>query len=359
MTIEELTKNEIQRLENEDKISEYEKEIAKYKKTISNLKEKDKLFNKALKLCENKINLIKQNSLEKLISLCDEIKSIKSLYHDECQKIDDDLTNHLFLFEEKYDYILDTIYDVVKKIDEESYFSSSGKKPESNKFEMKDLGNIDNFDQFAEMKKELRKNIAKKYNKDNSKSSKKEKTIKAKTDEQDEQEESDLPFDNSVITEKFNKMFYDKPKESNIVSNIDSTDDFDFNEALNPTLSLSDIMNDIMALKGDETDENDNLFSVNDNSNDNSELDIEDEETLIDSDLLENEDYDNDIEELEDDDDFEESSYEKKSDVRPVDNSKITRRETDENLYSGETKNTRDDYEKKFTYLQNIFKGLK
>jgi len=54
--------------------------------------------------------------------------------------------------------------------------------------------------------------------------------------------------------DKLEELFYEKPENKGIMSNIPSTNDsvFDFNEALNPDLSLKDIMADILTEKKED-----------------------------------------------------------------------------------------------------------
>ena len=54
--------------------------------------------------------------------------------------------------------------------------------------------------------------------------------------------------------DKLNDIFYNAPTSKTVVSEIPETSDslFDFNEALNPNISLKDIMSDIMAEKPQE-----------------------------------------------------------------------------------------------------------
>ncbi|MBQ8424801.1 MAG: hypothetical protein IJX17_02115 [Clostridia bacterium] len=365
VTIEELTKNEIQRLETENKFSNYEKEIAKYKKTIATLKEKDKLYTKAFALCENKINLIKETSLDSLLLLCENLKEIKNTYLNECEGIENDEIKTKFLaFDSEFQFILDSIYDVCDKIEDEAHFNKVDKKVIPNKFELKEIGDFDDFDQFDEMKKAVRENIAKKNAKDNAKKDKSSKN----NDEIDFDElnnsfygESndniDKNFNDGLVSEKFNKMFYETPSASRVSSNITPSEDseFDFNEALNPTLSLSDIMNDLMAL--DEMEEDDDLDFEIDSVKKNDKLENS----------LENKKNDEVLNETEEDkikniaEKMREEREQKVENAIANHNEKITRRDNSDNdfEYYKEEPKTREEYEKKFTYLQSIFKNLK
>jgi len=332
ISIEELTKNEILRIETEDKISKYEKEIAKYKRTISNLKEKDKLYAKALSLCENKINLIKDSSLDNLLFLCENIKDIKNSFYNECEKIDDEaLKGKFLLFADEYDFILNKLYDVCNKIEEESFFSRNDKQVFPNKFEMSDLSKFDNYEQFNEIRNELRKNISRKNNKDNNDVSNKNKSLKENFGFEDVEEEDNDSLNDALITEKFNKIFYERPEMIGFKSNIESNEDssFDFNEALNPTLSLNDIMKDLMSLD-EENDDLDEITTTSYNKEDAMKMRQE--------------------------------RMDKIGSKMSSNQSKITRRDTgyedfeDFNDFQ-DSKNLKDNYDKKFTELQNKLKN--
>ena len=254
---------------------------------------------------------------------------------------DTDSKKNLLILIEEYDYILNTIYDVCNKIEEEAVFTKVDKEIISSKFDMSDLGKIEPIDQFAELKNELRKNISRKNNKDSSKKKDEindfddllnRKPKKNKSTYEDIENEEESSFENNeIISEKFSKMFYEAPTSSSVVSSIEKTDDsvFDFNEALNPTLSLSDIMNDLMSFD-DSDDDEELIFDIpQKKSNKNESEALKKRQERMD-----------------------------KIESKLASESKITKRQVDENLYNDEL-NKKESYEERFTKLQNIVKDNK
>lgn len=378
VSLEELTQFEFYKIETEEKIAGLEKEIVKNKKNIANLKRKDRLYSKAISLCENKMTTVKDNSLKSLLFLCEKIKEIKDSYNKNLEKInnDGDLLEEgyekLAKFYDEYDYILSAIYKVCNKIEEDSVFTKDDRNIISTGFEMSDLAENENFDSFNELTKELRKSILKKTVSDvksgniASEDEEDDEKVSLKsgknldkfefdddTDISEEQHEtSQLVYDKEYysdieeMNEKFNKIFYEAPKDNKkVVSNIEATENFDFNEALNPTLSLSDIMSDLMG-NNDLDDDLDGLLSFpkksaknaksdSKKSQDDEEFEEDDEEDLISKREQEFKEFENKIDRPE--------KIERREDNRPK-------------KYSSGDKL---DYEKRFTFIQNIVKDNK
>lgn len=340
VSIEELTDYEIFKIETQNTIAKYEKELAKNKKIIANLKSRDRVYAKAIALCESKINNVKQDSMDKLLFLCENIKDIRKSFYKNVEKLEsEDLKKDFLQIGEEYEYMLNSIYNVCNIIEEDAVFTKADKELISTKFDMSDLSRIEDNDQFEEMKNEIRKNI-----------SKKGKTL---NDQIQKDDESDSPCDeivyedsesklseqeSKVLSDKFNEMFYGKPTEQKVISNIKPTekDGFDFNEALNPTMSLSDIMQDLMPSNG---------------------LNDSDADSNFDDELAE-------IEKLSQKEETNNLQYRQKRiqkiENKMAQNSKFEKRDDTNEPYIPENdeKNKKEDYEKRFTYLQNIFKNL-
>lgn len=349
VSIEELTDYEIFKIETQSKIDKYEKELAKNKKTISNLKSRDRVYSKALSLCENKINNLKKDSMDKLLFLCENIKEIRKSFYEQVNNLENlDLKENFLQIGEEYEYMLNSIYDVCNKIEENAVFTKVDKEIISTKFEMSDLSRMEEVDQFAEMRNEIQKGISKK----GAKSTSEKRQIKAINeihddfDEEIEEAESVVynrkenqlsEEESKILSNKFSEMFYGTPTSSNVVSGIKpSVDgDFDFNEALNPTMSLSDIMKDLVS--SDDVDEDDESFD-----DDFSDLEV----------LTQNE--------AEKTEKVRQERLEK-IESKMSQNAKFERREDDVDYKEFQEKtpaNKKEDYEKRFTYLQNIFKDL-
>ena len=339
VSIEELTDYEIFKIETQNKIDKYEKELAKNKKVIANLKSRDRVYTKALALCESKINNVKQDSMDKLLFLCENIKEIRKTFYKNLENLENNEVKENFLhIGEEYEYMLNSIYEVCNKIEEDAVFTKSDKELISTKFEMSDLLSVEENDPFAEMKNELRKNI-KKGKSSNDKASE---TSDVDLDdgesivysEEPESDDNMSEKETKMISDKFNQMFYEKPAGTSVVSNIKpSSSGFDFNEALNPTMSLSDIMKDLVSPTGLEDDEDEDL----------------DEEL-------------SQIESLSKKEDSETSKSRQarmeKIENKMAQNAKFERREDNVPYSEVSEKDKKEEYEKRFTFLQNIFKDI-
>lgn len=262
-TLQELTELEFFKLEAEEKYAKYEKEISRYKKTIANLKRKDRLFTKAISLCETKITNNKESSMNSLLFLCENIKEIKSHFFNNVAKLNSREQVYFESFEKELDYIMSSIYKVCNKIEENSVFTKDDREVISSRFEMSDLAEVDQSEGFAKLTEVFKQNLLKRNHKklDSNGNPVPEKPMEECIDDFGEDDER-VVYNEEYYNEQlkvqnaFNKMFYEAPTSgTKVTSNIDNNGVFDFNEALNPTLSLSDIMNDLMGDGEDDDDE--------------------------------------------------------------------------------------------------------
>lgn len=382
LTLQELTELELLKLEMEEKVASYEKEISKYKKNIANLKRKDRLFSKAISLCESKITKTKDNSLNSLLFLCENIKEVKNNYLDVLYELKskDDREN-FSVFEKEFEDIITTIYDICNKIEDDSTFTKLDREVISNKFEMSDLANVDDDPNFNKLADEFRKNIMmRKTSKERAKEEKANNFYEIENEDSDNSENevlynSEYYNEQMMVKNKFNKIFYETPTENNqVTSNIAGNGLFDFNEALNPTLSLSDIMNDLM---GDEEDgDDDDLDSILPPKKEVKKEEPKKSNGFEDFEYLGEEDddygfagaspvqnnYDDEFD-YDDEDDDEEFVKLKQARIEKIEtklntNSKIERREIDESKYNSQASQSQN-YEEKFTYIQNLLKENK
>ena len=388
LSLQELTELELYKIETEEKVAKYEKEISKYKKNIANLKKKDRLFSKSISLCESKITRTKENSMNSLLFLCENIKEVKKNFSDALDGLESDEQYEYFsVFVKEFEYIMSTIYDVCNKIEEDTVFTKADREVISNKFEMSDLAEVDNEGNFNKLAEEFRKNIMmRKTNKEKIKEEKANNFYEIENEDSDNSENevlynSEYYNEQMMVKNKFNKIFYEAPTEQNqVISNIAGNGLFDFNEALNPTLSLSDIMNDLIGDDEYNDGDDDELDSIlppkpavkeqtpkkSNGFEDYEYLGEEDDDGFSYAGTNNMANYD-ETDEFDDEDDYlddeEKFKKQKQAKMEQIEskfnsNSKIQKREIDDSDFSNQNTQNQN-YEAKFTYLQNMLKDNK
>lgn len=222
-SVEELTQNELSALAKTDQISRLERESLRDKKVLAELKEREKSSARALVLYERKIKYIRQVIIPEIIALSQELnvgESQKSLLLSAAEKLQSVAT--------------------ISKTDRDFILNKKTKKPAT-------TASVE--ERFSRLKQEFNQKIGESVNRKRGRPKKSEQSIVA-----------DIGLGKKVerkvdtteeIEDKLNNIFYAVPtaeSEPKNVTAIPQTDDsiFDFGEALNPNISLKDIMADIM-----------------------------------------------------------------------------------------------------------------
>lgn len=214
LNIKELTQREISRINTDEKMNKIKRENARLKRDIVRLRDNEKKYKLQLGALAGKIDFVKENTIGSLFTLSENINGIKESFIDYCDNLVESREREsLKSFSKEFDYISDFIINVCNSIEMSSKHEAQDSEGE---FEEREYAeNSDNTSAW-----ELESGSA------DSKQS-------------------------EIAAEKIKKMFYETPTEgSNSVSGDNYfSDDFDFNEALNPTMSLSDIMADLAPSK--------------------------------------------------------------------------------------------------------------
>lgn len=241
-SIEELTKNEISALETSDKISKLEKELARDKKIIAEYKEREKASARALVLYERKINYLKSFVIENVLTACKQLENLKHIYSDD-DKLETD-KNALVP-------ITESLYDVCNKFEANAVITKQDRAFISNE-KIKEVNAGDTSSRFDRLKQEFNQKIGASVLRKPGRPKKEDQSILADIGLRKKVEK--VVDENDDTMSKISELFYEAPTTTSVVSNIPQTSDsiFDFNEALNPNISLKDIMADIMSDKEDE-----------------------------------------------------------------------------------------------------------
>lgn len=252
-SIEEIMKKEISAVETSDKLAKLEKERLRDKKIIAEYKEREKATARALVLYERKIKYLKETLIDDILSTCKKLNASKDEFEALCKKVLNefvraelmDFADNLTLFETE-------LYDVCNKLEANAAITKKDRAFISNKPIVDENQPVDANSRFDRLKMEFAQKIGSSVNRKRGRPRKSEQSIVA-----------DLGLGKKVenkvkergeVEDKLNDIFYVAPTGGNVKSAIPQTEDsmFDFDEALNPNVSLKDIMADLMSEKDDE-----------------------------------------------------------------------------------------------------------
>ncbi len=262
-SIEWVTEKVLSADELEGKIFKLEKEKEKNKKLIEQYKAREKSTARALILYERKIAYIKSTTIHEISSLCKKLQIEKNRYLQACENLMSSSTRNQF---KGYAGVLDAYLDEFKKICEELELNSAISNPEREFIAGKNENDTETNEikveketddlslRFAKLQKEFNEKVGQSVLRGRGRPKKAEQSIV-----------SDIGLNKSGkniqahddTMQKLNEIFYETPKSANVVSNIPNTPEslFDFDEALNPNLSLKDIMDDLMEKRPEGTEE--------------------------------------------------------------------------------------------------------
>lgn len=252
----ELTQNELSAIEKNDKLDKLMRENAKDKKIIAEFKEREKSSARALVLYERKIKYLKQVLSAELVSISENLNDDGQI----CQKFhevfDEDELELTEVLKEIQD-IKASLEQMVSKVQTIASISKSDRDFILNKPQTTSKSNETAEERFSRLKQEFNQKIGSSVNRKRGRPKRGEQSIVADIGLGKKPEKAISNAEE--IEDKFNELFYASPsknsQKSNVPSAIPQTEDslFDFNEALNPNISLKDIMADIMGSENGET----------------------------------------------------------------------------------------------------------
>lgn len=257
VSVEELTQKEISAVETSDKLSKLEKASARDKKVIQEYKEREKASARALVLFERKLKYLRTNMVEDLLKLSSLIEDSRSQYEEKCSKLyNAELKADLLSLKDNYTLFANEIYNLCNKIELNAKISNDDRAFISNKKATTSASSGDSNSRFDKLREQFNQKIGASVMRKPGRPKKEDQSIVSdiglgKKVERKIQESDDTK-------NRLNDIFYNAPTSHSVVSNIPETSDsiFDFNEALNPNISLKDIMSDIMAEPADDEEKN-------------------------------------------------------------------------------------------------------
>lgn len=255
VSLEDITQKEISIVDANAKIAKLEKENARDKKIIAEYKEREKATARALILYERKIKYLKETSIEILLELSKNIAESKEKFSDTCTKLSSEYIKSTMLeYKDSFVFFENKVYDVCNLLEKNAMITNDERAFISNKKKEKKEEPMDLQSRFDRLKAEFNQKIGSSVTRKRGRPRKGEQSILAdiglrnKVERQVDETES--------AQNKLNEIFYEAPAAAKAAAPaIPKTEDslFDFEEALNPNLSLKDIMADLMTEKEEET----------------------------------------------------------------------------------------------------------
>ena len=248
-TIEKITASEISAMSTQDKLEKLERDREKNKKIIEEYKEREKASARALVLYERKIRYLKEQAIGQLLEICNKTEKFKGQYLSMCESIINFDSKQGFKTQgAKYDEISEALYKVCDLIEATSGITNEDRAFIANKKTKPEMAN-DVQSRFDRLKQEFNEKIGGSVLRKPGRPKKSDQSIVSdiglgKKPEKKIKEDADTKA-------KLDKIFYEAPEIAGVKSTIPQTADsvFDFNEALNPNISLKDIMADLMEEK--------------------------------------------------------------------------------------------------------------
>ena len=255
VSLEDITQKEISIVDANAKIAKLEKENARDKKIIAEYKEREKATARALVLYERKMKFLKENSIEMLLELSKNISDGKEKFTDTCTKLSSEyIKSTLLEYKDAFVFYENKVYDICNLLEKNATITNDERAFISNKkTEKKDVP-MDSQSRFDRLKAEFNQKIGSSVTRKRGRPRKGEQSILADIGLRNKVEKQ--VDENESAQNKLNEIFYEAPAapKANIPAIPNTADSlFDFNEALNPNLSLKDIMADLMTEKEEET----------------------------------------------------------------------------------------------------------
>lgn len=251
VSVEEIMQKELSAVETRDKLEKLEKEKVRDKKIIAEYKEREKLTARALVLYERKIKYIKELVIDGLLKTTKELDKTKQDFEEVVNRriTSEPIKNDLLFLKDNLSAYSNDLYEICNNLEANAVITNKDRAFIANKkvTEEKPADSLSRFDRLqAEFNQKIGTSVMRKPGrpKKNEQSIVSEIGLRKKVEKQVEE--------NGDVENKLNEIFYNAPATKTAVNSaIPKTEDsvFDFNEALNPNLSLKDIMADLMEEK--------------------------------------------------------------------------------------------------------------
>lgn len=252
-SIEEIMKKEISTVEVNDRLAKLEKERVRDKKVIAEYKEREKATARALVLYERKIKYLKEMLIDDILVTCNKLNASKDEFEMLCKRIVNDvLKDEMMDFADNLTLFETELYEVCNKLEANAAITKKDRAFIANKPFIDENQPVDANSRFDRLKMEFAQKIGSSVTRKRGRPKKSDQSIVADLGLGKKVEDKVKAKDE--VDDKLNELFYTAPTGQTVKSAIPQTADskFDFDEALNPNVSLKDIMADLMSDKEDE-----------------------------------------------------------------------------------------------------------
>ena len=252
-SIEEIMKKEISTVEVNDRLAKLEKEHSRDKKVIAEYKEREKATARALVLYERKIKYLKEMLIDDILVTCNKLNASKVEFEMLCKRIVNDvLKDEMMDFADNLTLFETELYEVCNKLEANAAITKKDRAFIANKPFIDENQPVDANSRFDRLKMEFAQKIGSSVTRKRGRPKKSDQSIVADLGLGKKVEDKVKAKDE--VDDKLNELFYTAPTGQTVKSAIPQTADskFDFDEALNPNVSLKDIMADLMSDKEDE-----------------------------------------------------------------------------------------------------------
>lgn len=253
VSVEDIMKKELSAVDAKDKLEKLEKEKARDKKIIAEYKEREKLSARALVLYERKIKYIKDMLIEGLLKTTKDIDNTKHSFEEVVNRriTSEPIKDDLLFLKDNLSMFSSDLYDICNKLEANAVITNKDRAFIANKKVEEDKP-TDSLSRFDRLKQEFNQKIGTSVLRKPGRPKKSEQSIVSELGLRKKVENQ--VDETGDVENKLNDLFYNAPTTSSVTSSIPKTEDsvFDFNEALNPNLSLKDIMADLMEEKPEQ-----------------------------------------------------------------------------------------------------------
>lgn len=245
-----MTESEITASKQLERINELKKENDKLTSEINALKRKDKAASRAITLAERKSKYIQDITKSRCAIEIDRLSRLSERFSKLFDKLEAKERKQLEEFNADLKATIATLSNLGEYIEDRKPLSDAEKNyiSEKERISLSDAVKSNLDDRFNKLINEFNLKVGDSASRKRGRPKKSDQSIlvevKRTVDEQKKEEQ--LEIEKQEVQEKLNDIFYTvKPTEQSKKKKSKSKDAFDFDEALNPTESLADIMKDL------------------------------------------------------------------------------------------------------------------
>lgn len=245
-----MTESEISASKQRERIEELKKENEKLTGEINTLKRKDKASARAITLAERKSKYIQEITKSRCAIEIDRLTRLSERFSSLFDKLESEDQKCLEEFNADLKATINTLSNLGEYIEDRKPLSDAEKNyiSEKTRISLCDAVKSDLDDRFNKLLSEFKLKIGDSATRKRGRPKKSDQSILVEVNRviEEKKQEEISEQEKQEVLDKLNKLFYEvTPTEAPKKKKIKNKDVFDFDEALNPTESLADIMKDL------------------------------------------------------------------------------------------------------------------